>query len=81
MSEWIDVPVADVAVGDEVKVDGYGRGNGDAVVDVGGKLWYYVYSVSDQSVWLRDVAEVSVANFRRSSIVAVRGKRKSRTSM
>lgn len=24
MSEWIDVPVADVQVGDEVKVDGYG---------------------------------------------------------
>lgn len=71
MSDYMDVPVADVQVGDEVKVDGYGRGDGDAVVDVGGKLWYYVYSVSE-SVWLQDVAGVSVANFRRSSIVSAR---------
>ena len=42
MNEWIDVHVADLAVGDECRVDGYGRGNGNDVVDVGGKLWYVV---------------------------------------
>ena len=70
--EWIDVPVADVRAGDECKVDGYGRGQGNTLVDVGGKLWYLAYSMTPETIWLQDVAGIAMVDFRRSSIVAVR---------
>lgn len=70
MSEWMDVPVAEVAVGDEVKVDGIGEN-----VATGGALesyasaWWLVRELPGEHVTL--LADIT-AGFRRSSIVAVR---------
>lgn len=77
MTEWIDVPVADVQTGDEVKVDGYGKPVPAGVAYSFSGLEYY----SVVRITLRDVVidwmqgkgvEPKHVHIRRSSIVAVR---------
>ena len=71
MSEWIDVPVADVQVGDEVKVDGFGKSpSGSAVGYVGCGLYDVASLLPDSGVVIHDCGlRITI---RRSSIVAVR---------
>ena len=71
MSEWIDVPVADVQTGDEVKVDGFGKSpSGSAVGYVGCGLYDVASLLPDSGVVIHDCGlRITI---RRSSIVAVR---------
>lgn len=71
MSEWIDVPVAEVAVGDEARINGYGRREVTGeLVDVGGAQWRAVLYVDGSEVGTSAVDYD--ARFRRSSIVSAR---------
>lgn len=73
MTEWIDVPVADVAVGDEVKVDGFGQYFQDgktSCVELTGQNYEVVTTVTPGSIRIQDGP--GTTRFRRSSIVAAR---------
>ena len=75
MSEWIDVPVAEVAVGDSVKIKGYGRRH-DSAFTFGGHESYPVVSVAGDDVtvdWMQGIpAPERYVSIVRSSIVAAR---------
>ena len=51
MSEWIDVPVADVQTGDEVKVDGIGERGGKAM-NLAGIYWNAVTAIEEKEIVL-----------------------------
>jgi len=73
MIEWIDVPVAEVAVGDEVRIDGFGVfrfQDQTSNVELSGKMEVLVVDVAARYVTIKDGHGES--RFRRSSIVAVR---------
>jgi hypothetical protein len=72
MTEWIDVSVAGVAVGDEVKVDGFGEflGSRSSVVELNGMCWETVTYVEPRHFNIKDGGDNT--RFRRSSIVACR---------
>lgn len=72
MTKWIDVPVADVAVGDEVKVDGYGMREDGMVHVIPKTLWVRLIGIRpDDDVTIKDTFLVAAA-YRRSSITAAR---------
>ena len=65
MSEWIDVPVAEVQIGDEVRLDGFGSQGTECLPGDGFNL---VHDVRPSRISVGP----SLETFRRSSIVAVR---------
>ncbi len=74
MTEWIDVPVADVQTGDEVKVDGYGKPvpAGEAY-SFSGLEYYSVVRITLRDVvidWMQ--GKPKHVHIRRSSIVSAR---------
>lgn len=77
MTEWIDVPVAEVAKGDSVKIKGYGRRH-DTAYTFGGHDYYPVVLISGDDVmvdWMQGIPgpERNVYIVR-SSLVAARRK-------
>ena len=75
MSEWIDVPVADVQTGDEVKVDGIGERGGKAM-NLAGIYWNAVTAIEEKEIVLGACEIPNLTGtgyrFRRSSIVSAR---------
>ena len=75
MTEWIDVNPAEVKIGDEAKVDGYGKLS-DSAYSFQGIEFYPVVRVDDPDLvvdWMQGSAgPVRLVRVRRSSIVACR---------
>jgi hypothetical protein len=67
---WIDVPVGDVKVGDEVKVDGIGIYDANEIAELTGQCFEEISGLNGPYVWIKDGSKQS--RFRRSSITAAR---------
>lgn len=72
MTERIDVHVDQVAVGDEVRVDGFGKVKGGReAMNFAGAEWWGVIAVDERYAYIQSPFTV-VFEIRRSSIVAMR---------
>lgn len=72
MSEYENVPVSQIVVGDEVKVDGYGRCTKSGLAMLFVETVWWPVRLSDSECHIATEACESVFQIRRSSIVACR---------